>query len=51
MNTQPADNTSNFTSIDDIIKFYTGALQHSESQKNDLNRDDQTDSAHSNQGV
>jgi hypothetical protein len=36
MNQQHADNTAKFTSIDDIINFYTQTLQHSDSPDKDL---------------
>jgi hypothetical protein len=36
METQHVDNSKIFTSIDDIINYYTHGLEQSENQKNDL---------------
>jgi hypothetical protein len=43
MNTQHAENIENFTSIDDIINFYTHTLNHHDSQKKDLDRNEKID--------
>jgi protein tyrosine phosphatase len=42
MNIQPTGRTSNFMTIDDIINFYTHTLQHSNNQKSDLDKEENT---------
>jgi hypothetical protein len=43
MNIQHTEKPSNFTSIDDIINFYTHNLQHSDHQKKDLDKEDKSE--------
>jgi hypothetical protein len=47
MNTEHTDHTENFTSIDDIIHFYTHTLNHN-NQKKSSDRNDKTDNPRAN---
>jgi hypothetical protein len=46
MNSRHTEPPANFTSIDDIINFYTRNLQHSDSKKKELDRKNKPEHSH-----